>query len=291
MKISLFKSLCFAPLFFGLLHCAGDRKKDDAEPVIAKKPVGGKKVTQPDRNTEVHVLTAQDLLALGWKLPTVQHLGDEIPPQVGDTVLPPAGNTRAKATKVKLHGHDLPWSASTLLLYRDDITGEIEILTQKRASHMSAPGTIETAGGHLTAGLSWRKGALDETNQETGINPTLLKDSDFIYVNSKGPMVQMSRAGVSSLVGHMNFVVVFAGQKPAANGRLCPEIDHTYGQDGHVWQKLGDEHHDLYKTILEEQRDIAIKHPRQWFKDGTYYGNFRGHLFAFGKNFLGWPDR
>jgi 8-oxo-dGTP pyrophosphatase MutT (NUDIX family) len=281
MRNTLHKTFGYSLLVLGLLSCGTGRTKDDSEPVSQSAP--NKKPTR--KPTALHatprVLSEIELRALGLKIPDPQNVGDQTPPQAGALIQPTAKKPGVSPVQVKLKGHDLPWTATTLLLFRDEGTGEWEILSQKRAAHMTAPGTIETAGGHLTSGLTWRQGAMDEVNQETGIDPALLKASDFIGVGFKAP--QITNRG--KLMGHMNFVVVFTGTKPETHGKNCPEIDHAYGNEGHIWHKLGDEKSGVYMEILQEQRS------QRAFKSGIYYSNFRGHLLAFGKEFQGWPDR
>lgn len=290
MRIPVHRAFFYTLFFLTTANCGTHRKGEEAEPLKttpAPKPTP-KPMPAPLHST--HVLSEAELRTLGWKIPPMQEKGNEVPPQAGSIIAPPPGAPFAKATTVALHGEDLPWTAFTLILYRNADSNEWEILSQKRA--IAPEGTLETAGGHLTAGLTWREGALEEILQETGIDKTMLKASDLIYVNGAVPSVRSSKKKGSFLVGNMNFVVVFTGEKPKTHGESCPEIDHAYGHEGHKWLPLGSDSQGFYHTVLQEQRALIAKSPQngRFFHD-TYFSYFRGHLLAFGNQFLGWPDR
>ncbi len=298
MRIPVHSAFFYTLFLLATTNCGTHRKSEEAEP-LASVPVptptpmpapSPAPTPMPGPLPGTHLLAEAELRTLGWKIPSMQEKGNEVPPQVGSIIAPPPGNPFATATTVKLNGKDLPWTAFTLILYRNADSKEWEILSQLRA--IRPKGALETAGGHLTAGLTWREGALEEILQETGIDKTLLKASDLIYVNEAAPSVRSSKKKGSFLVGNMNFVVVFTGEKPKTHGLSCSEINHAYGHEGHKWLPLGSDTQGFYHTVLEEQKAFIAKDPQNGrFFHGTYFSYFRGHLLAFGNQFLGWPDR
>ncbi len=192
---------------------------------------------------------------LGWTLPKGQHLGDLTPPQPG---------TKVQGQNVTLWGKDTPWTAFTLVIFIK-APGQYEILTQKRGIHPT--GVIETTGGHLEAGMTWRQGVAAELAQEAGIVPGV--GDHLIYLSQNGPALSLK----GNMYGNMNFVLVYQGQKPKTTEQ-CPEIDQAYG---HPWVDL----RVLYDQVKAEKKQLGRNH-------GVYYGFFRDHVIGFCDRVLGW---
>lgn len=183
-----------------------------------------------------------------FKIPAQQNKGDVIPPQPGQKVF---GQTVRGAPN-----QDTNWSAFVLVLYADG-AGGFKVLTQKRAT--SHAGTIETAGGHLVGGQSWRDGAADELLQEAGIK---VENKALVFLQGAEP--RQSRSG--HLYGNANFFVVF--DKEPKTSDKSGEIDQSYG---HQWLDL--------KTVFQEMKTETQN--LGFTKHGKYYSFFRGHLNHF----------
>lgn len=196
---------------------------------------------------EPHEISQQELEQKhGFTIRATQSVGDELPPQPGQIV-------HGKRVEGGPNA-DTNWSAFTLVLYKDQ--KGYKVLTQKRA-HTHA-GTIETPGGHLLGGQSWRDGAKDELEQEAGIR---VKKEFLIF--QQGGQPRLSKA--QRLYGNANFFVVFSKQPKTSN--TSGEVDATYG---HQWLDL--------KSTYEE---VVTENNNNRFAHGKYYSFFRGHLINF----------
>jgi hypothetical protein len=201
-----------------------------------------------------HSISAPDLQAnYHFNIPRAQEKGDALPPQPGQIVL---GQTVRGSNQ-----SDTNWTAFTLVLYKDAATG-FKILTQKRA--IEPKGVLETHGGHLAGGQSWREGAYAELMQEAGLKPEL---KDMMFLQGAEPRVS---TGNGRLYGNANFFVVFS-RKPDTTSTSY-EIDADYG---HRWLDLKETYH----KILDEQ--TRLDKLNQGRKDGEFYSFFRGHLLTF----------
>ncbi len=184
----------------------------------------------------------------GFKIRGDQPLGDRVPPQVGTFV-------KGKQVELDYNG-DLPWSAFTLVLYPSS-QGGFKILTQKRKGTYA--GTIETAGGHLEPGETWREGARKELFQEAGVNASV----ENFHFQQGGNFAISGRT--DKPYGNMNFFLVFDKRPKTSN--KSSEVD---GQYGHQWL-------DLKTTYLEVKNEQALKKR----DPGRYYHFFRNHLINF----------
>lgn len=185
--------------------------------------------------------------------------GIRVPNQVSANKVPKQAGSMSNGYKVTLDNNDTPWTAFTLVLFMKS-NGEYEVLTQMRAKHMRASGTIETMGGHLTSHQSWSQGAAAELEQESGIN---VAPKDLIYLNGNKRAAYYN----NSLHKNANFFAIFQGTKPLTHNN-SDEIDPAYG---HRWLDLKT----LYTEIMNEQNRITTGKPHQ---NGKFYGNFRLHL-------------
>ena len=182
----------------------------------------------------------------GFKISKNQDRGDIIPPLPGNEIL-------GKKVSGRI-GSDTDWTAFTLVIHKNN--NKYTLMTQKRVNHPA--GTIETAGGHLLGGQSWREGARDELEQESGIN---VAKEQLIYL--QGGKLQISKK--DKLLGNVNFFIVFKKRPKTIDNNH--EIDAKYG---HQWLDLKD----TYLDVIQEQN--KLKH-----KSGKYYHNFRSHLIEF----------
>lgn len=201
---------------------------------------------KPSRpSSQPRVLSTATLKNYGFKIRGDQSIGDQVPPQLGD-------DFEGQKVAYKF-GTDLPWSAFTLVLVRDE-NGSYRLMTQKRLD-----GTIETAGGHLKSHYSWRQGAKDELLQEAGID---VNPKSLIFQQGARPAISR-RTGLPW--GNTNFFVVF-DKKPATNASN-DEIDQNYG---HQWLDL--------KAAF---REIQAEQNERGGNSGKYYHFFRSHVINF----------
>jgi hypothetical protein len=199
-------------------------------------------------------LNANELAQMGFQIPGNQAQWDSLPPQPGQQV---QGLTVKGGP-----GADTNWTAFTLILFANN-KGGYEVLTQKRTIKPS--GVIETPGGHLTGGQSWRTGAVTEIQQESGIK---LHESDLFYL--EGGKLGVSKA-TGKLYGNVNFFAVFTGAKPTT-AVTSHEVDASYG---HQWLPL----EQIYTDAKTEQAQAG-------FNQGKYYSFFRQQLISFVENVL-----
>lgn len=228
-------------LIIGLLGGCGDGEQ--------REPQGSK-------STAVS-LTIDEVKTLGFTIPPDQNIGDVLPPQPGEVVL-------GKIVKGG-PGSDTNWTAFTLVIHAED-PGEKKYLvyTQMRGPTMKSAGTIETAGGHLVGGQTWRDGARDELEQEAGIktdkNNLVFLQIGKTSLKSKGEPYR-----------NANFFVVFKKRPKTLNN--SDEVNKNYG---HQWIDLKS----LYKEVQAEQQDKGFD------VHGKYYSFFRGHLLKFCKDVI-----
>ena len=197
-----------------------------------------------------------------WNLPASQDVGDMLPPQLGDSVV--IDDEQYVVTK---NGKSLNWTAFTLVLFLSD-SGKIEVLTQVRA--IPPVDVIETMGGHLKEGQSWREGVRAELFEEAGITIGDHELSELIFL--EGGELKYSRSR-KRIYGNVNFCVVFKGMKPHTLGSAETDL-----QRGHVWYDL----HDLFEEVCkDEQTSLSPRH------HGIYYSFFRSHVKAFYQQVFG----
>lgn len=211
------------------------------------------KSSVPDPLVEtLGTISAADLQAkYNFNIPRGQEKADALPPQPGQVVL---GHTVQGSDQ-----SDTNWTAFTLILYRD--TTGFKVLTQKRA--IKPKGVLETPGGHLMGGQTWREGAQAEIIQESGIKPEL---KDLVFLQGAEPQI----SGRGRLYGNANFFVVF-NHRPK-NMSISGEIDSNYG---HRWIDLKE----IYRQVADEQ--TRLENLKQGKNDGVFYSFFRGHLLTF----------
>lgn len=252
LKQRLF-SLYFVSFFVTFWGCGGNWTKapTKAEPTGPEKqqkiprPLNPPQIEQPEE--PIHEIGQQELVQkYGFTIRANQSIGDELPPQPGQIV---HGKTVRGGPNA-----DTNWSAFTLVLFKDG--KGYKILTQKRAH--SHAGTIETPGGHLLGGQTWRDGAQDELEQEAGIR---VQKEFLIFLQGGQPRLSRTQR----LYGNANFFVVFNGQPQTSN--FSGEVDTAYG---HQWLDL--KH--TYEEVLAENNNDKFAH-------GKYYSFFRGHLLTF----------
>lgn len=196
-------------------------------------------------------LDDQGLRAFGLNIPDLQSKGDETPPRPGERVL--------GLVVPKKSDDDTVWTSFTLVLYALD-KDHFQVMLQKRRSNPA--GALETAGGHLKVGETWRQGALNELEQETGIK---IEAKYLKYLNG-GTL----KSGNKGLFGNMNFFVMFDKKPETIDDNS--EIDKDYG---HQWVSL----RDVYREIDDEDKLLKGNH-------GKYYKYFRSQLLNFCKNVI-----
>lgn len=134
----------------------------------------------PNEENPATSLSIDEVKALGFAIPPNQNIGGALPPQPGTNVL-------GKIVKGGA-GSDTNWTAFTLVIHAEDATAKkYFVLTQMRA--INPLGTIETAGGHLVGGQTWREGARDELEQETGVKAD---KSNLVFLQGGVPRISKS---------------------------------------------------------------------------------------------------
>lgn len=223
-------------LIIGLLGGCGDGEQID--------PQGSK-------STAVS-LTIDEVKTLGFTIPPDQNIGDVLPPQPGEVVL-------GKIVKGG-PGSDTNWTAFTLVIHAEDPGAKkYWVYTQMRGPTMKSAGTIETAGGHLVGGQTWRDGARDELEQEAGIK-TDKNNLVFLQIG------KTSLTSDNEPYRNANFFVVFKKRPKTAN--TGGEIDKNYGQQ---WIDLKS----FYQAVIAEDAQVG------WKNNGKYYSFFRSHVKTF----------